>query len=123
MTANRRVRLAADEVCFAHNAERELARLLDFYGIAWDYEPVTFVLERFDDGRPRRAFTPDFFLPNFGCFVELTTLDQRLVTRKNAKVRRLRELHPDVQVKILYQRDYLHLLVKFGLEQPQQRSA
>jgi hypoxanthine phosphoribosyltransferase len=111
------------EVRFAHNAERELARLLDVYGIAWEYEPVTFVLERFDDGRPRRAFTPDFYLPDFDSFVELTTLDQRLVTRKNAKLRRLRELHPEVRVAILYQRDYLHLLAKFGLEPPQQRSA
>jgi hypothetical protein len=38
------------------------------------------------------------------------------VTKKNRKVRRLRELHPEVEVKVLYQRDYLNLLVKFGLE-------
>jgi hypoxanthine phosphoribosyltransferase len=43
-------------------------------------------------------------------------MNQRLVTKKNRKGRRLRELYPDVAVKILYQRDYLNLLVKFGLE-------
>jgi len=37
------------------------------------------------------------------------------VTKKNAKVRRLRELHPEINVKVLYQRDYLNLLMKFGL--------
>ncbi len=107
-------------VTFAHNTEREFAALLDFYGVAWQYEPTTFVLDRADDGRPTRAFTPDFHLPAFDLYLELTTLDQRLVTRKNAKVRRLRELHPEIQVRILYQRDYLHLLAKYGLEVPQQ---
>lgn len=113
----------ADQVRFAHNAERELAGLLDSYGVAWDYEPVTFVLDRFDDGRPRWGFTPDFYLPDFQCFVELTTLEQRLVTRKNAKVRRLRELHPEVVVRLLYRHDYRHLLAKYGLAEPEQRSA
>ena len=42
------------------------------------------------------------------------------MTKKNRKVRRLHELHPEVNVKILYQRDYLNLLVKFGLEEPSQ---
>ena len=42
------------------------------------------------------------------------------MTKKNGKVRRLRELHPDVKVKVFYQRDYLALLVKYGLEPPSQ---
>ncbi len=42
------------------------------------------------------------------------------MTKKNRKVRRLNELHPEVSVKILYQRDYLNLLVKYGLEEPSQ---
>ncbi len=45
-------------------------------------------------------------------------MSQKLVTKKNNKVRRLRELYPDVQCKVFYQRDYLHLLVKYGLEEP-----
>jgi hypothetical protein len=44
------------------------------------------------------------------------------VTKKNRKARRLRELYPDVRIKVLYQRDYLHLLVKYGLEPPSQLS-
>ena len=112
--------LPHETVAFAHNAERQLARLLDFYGVRWEYEPQTFVLEWDDQGRPTMGFTPDFFLPDHDLFIEVTTLSQKLVTKKNAKVRRLRELHPDVQVKILYQRDYLGLLAKYGLEEPEQ---
>lgn len=67
-----------------------------------------------------QAFTPDFYLPAYDLFIEITTLNQRLVTKKNRKARRLRELHPSVNIKVLYQRDYLHLLVKYGLEPPSQ---
>jgi hypothetical protein len=42
------------------------------------------------------------------------------VTKKNRKARRLRELHPEISIRVLYQRDYLHLLVKYGLEPPSQ---
>ncbi|GAC1312921.1 MAG: hypothetical protein NVSMB12_03830 [Acidimicrobiales bacterium] len=105
---------------FAHNSERQFARLLDFYGVAWEYEPTTFVLEWDRQGRPVLAFSPDFYLPAYDLYIEITTLNQKLVTKKNRKVRRLAELHPDVTVKVLYQRDYLNLLVKYGLEPPSQ---
>jgi hypothetical protein len=107
-------------VRFAHNSERQFAKLLDFYGIAWDYEPRTFTLESDRDGRPVQAFTPDFYLPAYDLYIEITTLNQKLVTKKNRKARRLVELHPDVSIRVLYQRDYLNLLVKYGLEPPSQ---
>ena len=94
--------------------------MLDFYAIAWDYEPRTFVLEQDEDGNPQQAFTPDFYLPAYDLYIEITTLNQKLVTKKNRKARRLVELHPEVSVKVLYQRDYLQLLVKYGLEPPSQ---
>jgi len=101
---------------FAHPAEAELARLLDRFHIAWEYEPRTFELDHDPaTGRTTRAFTPDFYLPEHDLFLELTTLRQALVTKKNAKVRRLRELHPDVKVRILYRRDYEQLAEAFGL--------
>jgi hypothetical protein len=81
------------------------------------------VLEEGPDGCPTLAFTPDFHLPGFGCYLEVTTLEQRHVTRKNRKVRRLRELRPDVDVRVIYQRDYHHLLVKYGLAVPQQHTS
>jgi hypothetical protein len=67
-----------------------------------------------------QAFSPDFYLPAYDLFIEITTLNQKLVTKKNRKVRRLRELHPEIKVKIFYQRDYQALLVKYGLEPPSQ---
>jgi len=94
--------------------------LLDFYGILWEYEPRTFVLERDREGNTVQAFTPDFYLPAYDQYIEITTLNQKLVTKKNRKARRLGELHPEVDVKVFYQRDYLHLLVKYGLEPPSQ---
>jgi len=112
--------LPHEGVGFAHNSERQFAKLLDFYGIAWEYEPRTFTLEADGNGRPRQAFSPDFYLPAYDLFIEITTLSQKLVTKKNRKIRRLQELHPEVRIKILYQRDYLHLLVKYGLEEPSQ---
>ena len=74
------------------------------------------MLESDRDGNPQQAFTPDFYLSDFDMFIEITTMNQRLVTKKNKKIKRLRELYPDVRCKVLYQRDYLHLAVKYGLE-------
>jgi hypothetical protein len=109
-------------VRFAHNSERQFAKLLDFYGIEWDYEPRTFALEVDEAGNAAGGFTPDFYLPAQDLYIEITTLNQKLVTRKNRKARRVREQYPDVRIKVLYQRDYLHLLVKYGLEPPSQLS-
>ena len=100
---------------FAHESERRFARILDFYGVLWEYEPVEFALDWDEDGRPMAGFRPDFWLPEPGLFVEVTTLNQRLVTKKNGKVRRLGQLYPDVRVTVLYQRDTLALLAKYGL--------
>ncbi len=101
---------------FAHHSERRFAELLDFYGIEWHYEPRTFVLSEDDAGRPLEAFTPDFYLPEFDVYLELTTLRQQLVTRKNRKVRLLEQRYPDVHVKILYRGDYAALVQRFGME-------
>ena len=101
---------------FAHTSEEQFARLLDFYGIDWEYEPRSFPIEFDDEGAPTGSFTPDFYLPGEDVYIEITTMNQKLVTKKNRKVRRMRELYPDVDCKIFYQRDYLHLLIKYDLE-------
>ena len=107
---------ATGSVHFAHQSEAEFAKILDFYGIRWEYEPRSFPLRWDDQGRPTESFSPDFFLPELDLFIELTTLKQSLVTKKNRKVRRLRELYPDVNVKIFYGRDVRQLLLKYGLQ-------
>jgi hypothetical protein len=108
----------ADLVEFAHDSERQFARLLDFYGIAWEYEPKSFPIEFDADREATGWFTPDFYLPDEDMFIEITTMNQKLVTKKNRKVRLLRTNHPHVHCKIFYQRDFLHLLIKYDLEPP-----
>lgn len=93
---------------------------MDFYGIPWDYEPRSFAVEWDDDGSPTKYFTPDFYLPDEDQYLEITTMNQKLVTKKNRKVRRLNELYPGIRCRVLYQRDYLHLVLKYGLEEPDQ---
>ena len=106
--------IASSEVNFAHDSEAEFARILDFYHIRWQYEPRTFVLERDEAGNMVRSFTPDFYLPDHDLYIEITTLKQSLVTKKNRKVRLLRELYPDVNIKLLYASDYNKLIEKFA---------
>ena len=101
---------------FASQAELECAKVLDYYGIPWEYEPTTFVLERAEDGRVLEAFAPDFYLPDQDLYVELTLMKQSLVTRKNRKLRKLRERYPDVKIKLFYKRDLERLAQHFNLD-------
>lgn len=105
----------ARAVSFAHQSEREFAALLDYYQIRWEYEPRSFPLRWDTDGNPIESFTPDFYLVDQDLFVELTTLKQKLVTKKNRKLRLLRELYPEVRIKLFYSRDLQSLLAKYGL--------
>lgn len=98
---------------FAHPSEAEFAHILDFYGVRWEYEPRSFPL-RWEGERVVEMFTPDFYLPDLDLYLELTTLKQSLVTEKNRKLRHLRELHPEIKIKLLYKRDYHRLLAKYG---------
>ena len=106
-----------ERVPFAHPSERVFARLMDFYGIEWEYEPRTFPIEWNERGEVSEAFAPDFYLPELDLYVELTTMKQSLVTKKNRKVKRLRELHPDVNIRIFYQKDVEDLVFKLGAPQ------
>jgi hypothetical protein len=90
---------------FAHEAEVECARALDALGVRWEYEPRTFVLSRDADGCVREAVTPDFHLPELNLYLEVTAMRQRHVTRKNRKLRRLHEVHPEIRCVALYARD------------------
>ena len=105
---------ATPRPAFAHASEAELARILDFYQVRWEYEPVTFPIGWAMSGEVVESFSPDFYLPDLDLFVELTTLKQKLVRKKNRKLRRLRELYPDVRIKLFYARDFRALLLKFG---------
>ena len=108
-----RARLA--HKCFAHESEQIFANLLDFYRIAWEYEPRSFPIQWDGEGKVTEAFTPDFYLSEFDLYVELTTMKQSLVTKKNRKVRLLRELYPRLNIQVFYQKDIANLIFKYGL--------
>jgi hypothetical protein len=102
-------------LAFANESEIEFARILDFYEIVWEYEPTTFPIAWDDEGYVRESFTPDFYLPDYGIFIELTTMKQSLVTKKNRKVRLFEEHYPKIPIKLFYGKDYKALLAKFGI--------
>jgi hypothetical protein len=105
---------APAEPGFAHASEAEMARILDFYAVRWEYEPHRFPILWNLDGNVVESFSPDFYLPDLDLYLEMTTLRQRLVRKKNRKLRRLRELYPDVRIKLFYARDFRALMLKYG---------
>jgi hypothetical protein len=107
--------LGADPPRFANDAEVECARILDYHGITWEYEPHSFILEQDEDGRVLEAFTPDFYLPEQDTYLEVTVMKQSLVTRKHRKIRKLRERHPDIKIKLFTRRDFERLSRKYRL--------
>jgi len=108
------------EITFSHPSEQEFARILDFYGIKWRYEPTTFPLRWDEDGHILEAFSPDFYLVEQDLYVELTTLRPRLMRIKKRKLRLLRELYPEVNVKLWSRKDFIRFLERFGLEERSQ---
>lgn len=102
---------------FSHPTEEAFAKILDFYGIEWEYEPRTFPLARDANGNVTEAFSPDFYLPQQDLYVELTTLRPKLATYKNRRIKRMKELYPEINVKLFKRREMHKMMVKFGLEQ------
>jgi hypoxanthine phosphoribosyltransferase len=100
---------------FAHPAEAVVAGLLDSHGVRWQYEPTTFPLVTSETGQLIQCFTPDFFLPEHGVYIEMTTMRQSLVTRKNRKFRLMRELYPDVNVRLLYRKDVELIMERYDV--------
>ncbi len=102
---------------FAHDVEEEFARILDYYGIKWLYEPRSFALAWDEEGNVTKAFAPDFYLPDEDLYIELTTMRPKLITRKNRKLRKMKELYPDVNVKLFKRQDLRDLLIKYGMDE------
>jgi hypothetical protein len=108
---------------FAHPSEQLFSQLLTLYGFQWIYEPLEFPLYWNEHGVPIRGFRPDFFLPERSLFIELTVLEQRLTTKKNRKVRRFRDLYPEIPLLVVYQRDFHQLLRQHDLRSVDGRAA
>jgi hypoxanthine phosphoribosyltransferase len=107
------------QVTFVHPSEEQLAQILDFYQLPWQYEPRTFPLQWDEQGNVIEAFRPDFYLPEQDLYIELTTISQRLITKKHRKLRRLKELYPDIKIKLINRYDFKQMMLKFGLEDPE----
>ncbi|MBM3268336.1 MAG: hypothetical protein FJZ01_11865 [Candidatus Sericytochromatia bacterium] len=107
--------MIANSPAFAHPAEQEFARLLDFYGVPWQYEPHTFALTRKPDGELASAFAPDFYLPREDVYVELTTMSPRQLSRKHRKLRLFRAAYPHLRIQLWNRRQIQSLLAKYGI--------
>lgn len=108
-------RLTLRRPAFVHPSEEMFAHLLDFYRIAWEYEPKSFPIQWDKDGKVMEAFTPDFYLPEFDLYLELTTMKQAHVTRKNRKIKLVKQLYPHVNIRVFYQKDFENMIFKYGL--------
>jgi hypothetical protein len=106
---------ATSQPTFVHPAEEAFARILEYYGLTWEYEPRTFPLEWDEQGNVIEAFAPDFYLPEQDLYVELTTLRPQLANRKNRKLKRIQELYPHINIKLFKRREMRSLMVKYGL--------
>lgn len=107
----------SNEPAFAHPSEAQFARILDFYQIEWDYEPRTFALRWDEAGQVIEAFSPDFYLPEQDLYIELTTMQQKLITKKHRKLRLMGELYPDINVKLLNRNDFQQMIHKYELDE------
>lgn len=100
---------------FKNETEEEFARILDMFNIEWIYEPKTFPVEWDAEGNVTMAISPDFYLPKFNLYLELTTMDQKYVTKKNKKMRLVRELYPGTNIRIVYKKDFNELVNRLKL--------
>ena len=106
---------------FIHPIEAAFARILDFYGVEWEYEPRTFPLKWDADGKVIEAFKPDFYLPGQDLYVELTTLRPKLTQRKNRKLKQVKELYPDINIKMFKRRELRNMMLRFGMAEEAER--
>jgi cytidylate kinase len=111
----RKAKPPSRDYVFANESEEEFARILDYYKIDYLYEPTTFPLRWDSEGNVESAFTPDFYFPEFDFYIELTTMKQELVTKKNRKLRELRSVYPDINIRLFYRKDFNKLLERFGI--------
>jgi len=104
-------------VIFKHPSEEEFAKILDMHNLEWEYEPRTFPIKWDDEGNITLAFSPDFYLPGFNTFIELTTMNQKYVSEKKKKVELLKKLYPGTNINIVYKNDFYTLMERFGLKE------
>ena len=88
--------------------------MLDLYDFEWDYEPRTFPLEWDIEGNITKAFSPDFYLPKFDTYIELTVMNQKYTQDKKKKLQLMKKLYPKVNISIVYKNEFHKLLERFA---------
>jgi hypothetical protein len=106
---------------FIHPIEAAFARILDYYGVSWEYEPRSFPLKYDHNGNVLEAFRPDFYLPQQDLYVELTTLRPKLTSKKNRKLKKIKELYPQINIKLFKRRELRNMMLKFGMVEEAER--
>lgn len=101
-------------IIFKNQSEEEFAKVLDMYNLEWDYEPRTFPLKWDSDGNITQAFSPDFYLPRFDTYIELTIMNQKYTSTKKKKMELLKKLYPGTNISIVYKNDYHNLIRRFA---------
>lgn len=101
-------------IIFKNESEEEFAKVLDMYNLEWDYEPRTFPLKWDSDGNITQAFSPDFYLPRFDTYIELTIMNQKYTSTKKKKMELLKKLYPKTNISIVYKNDYHNLIRRFA---------
>lgn len=102
-------------VVFKNASEEEFAQILDMHNIEWEYEPRTFPIKWDTEGNITLAFRPDFYLPRFDTYIELTTMEQKYVSDKKKKVQLLKKLYPGTNINIVFKNDFYSLVNRFGI--------
>ncbi len=105
------------KIVFKHPSEEEFAKILDMHSIEWEYEPRTFPVKWDTEGNITQAFSPDFYLPKFDTYIELTTMNQKYVSEKKKKVELLKKLYPGTNINIVFKDDFNSLVKRFGLKE------
>jgi len=83
---------------FAHESEEMFADILDELDLKWEYEPTVFVIKE-KNGIIKKAFKPDFYIPELNLYIEISTCQNR--RRKRRKVEQAQEMHPDANIILL----------------------
>tara|TARA_B100000427_G_scaffold227774_1_gene191212 strand:- start:301 stop:633 length:333 start_codon:yes stop_codon:yes gene_type:complete len=96
---------------FAHPSEQLFTEHLDLFDIPWIYEPTSFPL-KWGSGAIKKMFTPDFYLPTLKTYIEITTMNQKLITKKSNKIKLASKLYPDKTFKLINEKEFYNFLNK-----------
>jgi len=91
-------------IYFYSRWEANIARLFNYLGVKWLYQPKTFDLGS-------QNYTPDFYLPDRNAYVEVKNF---LWKYSKIRDRKFRKIYPDINLTLLLKKNYLKLENKYS---------